>query len=52
MLIQKRREQMKEFEKQERKIKELKASGASLKKAVSLILFHLDLFQYEYFLFK
>ena len=35
MLVQKRREQLKEFEKQERKIKELKASGASLKKAVS-----------------
>jgi ATP-binding cassette subfamily F protein 1 len=34
MLLQKRKEQLKEFEKQERKIKELKASGQSTKKAV------------------
>jgi ATP-binding cassette subfamily F protein 1 len=35
MLIQKKREQLKEFEKQEKKIKELKASGKSGKQAVS-----------------
>ena len=35
MLVQKRREQLKEFEKQEKKIKELKASGKSSKQAVS-----------------
>ena len=36
MLVQKRKEQMKEFEKQEKKIKELKAHGQSKKAAVSL----------------
>jgi len=35
MLVQKRKEQLKEYEKQERKIKEIKATGASSKKAVS-----------------
>ncbi len=35
MLIQKRREQLKEFEKQEKKIKELKSSGKSTKQAES-----------------
>ncbi len=35
MLTQKRREQLKEYEKQERKIRELKAGGQSTKKAVS-----------------
>jgi ATP-binding cassette subfamily F protein 1 len=35
MLVQKRKEQMKEFEKQEKKIKELKAHGQSKKAAVS-----------------
>ena len=34
MLTQKRREQLKEFEKQERKIRELKAGGKSTKQAV------------------
>ncbi len=34
MFIQKRKEQNKEFEKQERKIRELKASGKSTKQAV------------------
>ena len=38
MLVQKRREQLKDFEKQERKIKELKSSGQSTKKAVSKVL--------------
>lgn len=35
MLTQKRREQIKEYEKQEKKIRELKAGGVSTKKAVS-----------------
>ncbi len=35
MLTQKRREQLKEWEKQERKIRELKSGGTSTKKAVS-----------------
>jgi ATP-binding cassette, subfamily F, member 1 len=34
MLIQKRKEQLKEYEKQEKKLKELKASGKSTKQAV------------------
>jgi ATP-binding cassette subfamily F protein 1 len=35
MLVQKKREQLKEFEKQEKKLKELKAAGKSGKQAVS-----------------
>lgn len=35
MLVQKRREQIKDYEKQEKKLKELKASGKSSKQAVS-----------------
>ena len=35
MLIMKRKEQLKEFEKQERRIKEMKAGGVSTKKAQS-----------------
>jgi ATP-binding cassette subfamily F protein 1 len=35
MLVQKRREQLKEFEKQEKKLKEIKASGKSSKQAES-----------------
>jgi ATP-binding cassette, subfamily F, member 1 len=34
MLVQKRKEQLKEYEKQEKKLKELKASGKSTKQAV------------------
>lgn len=37
MFIQKRKEQNKEFEKQERKIRELKASGKSTKQAVKFV---------------
>jgi ATP-binding cassette subfamily F protein 1 len=36
MLVQKRKEQMKAFEKQEKRLKELKASGKSTKQAVSV----------------
>ena len=35
MLIQKRRDQMKQWEKQDKKLKEMKASGKSTKQAVS-----------------
>ena len=35
MLVQKRKEQIKEYEKQEKKLKEMKASGKSTKQAVS-----------------
>ena len=35
MFVQKRKEQLKEFEKQEKKLKEMKASGKSTKQAVS-----------------
>ena len=34
MLIQKKKEQLKDYEKQEKKLKELKASGKSNKQAV------------------
>ena len=36
MLKQKRREQLKDYEKQEKRLRELKASGSSTKQAVSL----------------
>ena len=36
MFVQKRREQIKDYEKQEKKLKELKAQGKSTKQAVSL----------------
>jgi ATP-binding cassette, subfamily F, member 1 len=39
MLLQKRKEQMKDFEKQEKKIKELKSHGQSKKAAVSCLHF-------------
>ena len=39
MLVQKRREQMKEWEKQEKRIKEMKASGKSKKQAVNALFF-------------
>lgn len=35
MLVQKRKEQQKAFEKQEKRLKEMKASGKSTKQAVS-----------------
>ena len=40
MLVQKRREQMKEWEKQEKRIKEMKASGKSKKQAVNALFFY------------
>ena len=39
MLVQKRREQLKAYEKQEKRIKDMKASGATKKQAVSTLLF-------------
>ena len=39
MLIQKRKEQLKAYEKQEKQIKESKSSGKSTKQAVGLDLF-------------
>lgn len=39
MLVQKRREQLKAYEKQEKRIKEMKSSGATKKQAVSVITF-------------
>lgn len=36
MLIQKRKEQQKDYDKQEKRIKELKSSGKSSKTAVSI----------------
>lgn len=41
MLVQKRREQLKAYEKQEKRIKEMKSSGATKKQAVSVITFRL-----------
>ena len=38
MLVQKRKEQLKEYEKQEKRIKEMKASGKSSKQAVYIFL--------------
>lgn len=38
MLIQKRKEQLRDYEKQEKKLKDMKASGKSTKQAVSEIL--------------
>ena len=39
MLIQKRKEQLKAYEKQEKQIKDSKSSGKSTKQAVGLVLF-------------